>query len=347
MYSTCLFCHATLGENQTIEHFPIGRRLAFDAERGRLWAVCVNCARWNLTPLEERWEAIEECERAYRDTKKRVSTDNIALARLGDGTDLVRIGRPLLPEYCAWRYGDQLGQRQKRHFWRYTVGAGSLNMLHVAAMATVSVGAFTKSPIMAYSSTFALGGFVAAMAANRITDRPLAHVQIAPGQHVGMHQYEARDGRLAFTENGVLEHSFIGRVRRRFAPAFMKRMTRKQTFVLTGDAARRALSESVVAINHEGAKPDQVSSAVSLIESGTDATQMIKRVADHAWLKSDYYRGKLTYQQPESLLALEMLLHEEDERRAMAGELGELYARWEEAERTAKIADGELTELSS
>lgn len=38
-----------------------------------------------------------------------------------------------------------------------------------------------------------------------------------------------------------------------------------------------------------------------------------------------------------------MLLHEEDERRAMAGELGELYARWENAERIAKIADGELT----
>jgi hypothetical protein len=41
-----------------------------------------------------------------------------------------------------------------------------------------------------------------------------------------------------------------------------------------------------------------------------------------------------------------MLLHEEDERRAMAGELGQLYARWEDAERIAKIADGELTTLS-
>ncbi len=60
MYSTCLFCHAALGRNEVIEPFPVGRRLAFDAARGRLWVVCQKCGRWNLTPVEERWEAIEE-----------------------------------------------------------------------------------------------------------------------------------------------------------------------------------------------------------------------------------------------------------------------------------------------
>ena len=56
MYSTCIFCHAALEANDTIEHFPIGRRLAFDSERGRLWVVCRRCRQWNLTPVEERWE---------------------------------------------------------------------------------------------------------------------------------------------------------------------------------------------------------------------------------------------------------------------------------------------------
>jgi hypothetical protein len=42
-----------------------------------------------------------------------------------------------------------------------------------------------------------------------------------------------------------------------------------------------------------------------------------------------------------------MALHEDDERRAMASELGALYARWEEAERVARIADRELTPLAS
>ena len=34
---------------------PVGRRLAFDPAKGRLWVVCRSCERWNLTPLEERW----------------------------------------------------------------------------------------------------------------------------------------------------------------------------------------------------------------------------------------------------------------------------------------------------
>ncbi len=38
-------------------------------------------------------------------------------------------------------------------------------------------------------------------------------------------------------------------------------------------------------------------------------------------------------------LALEMALHEGDERRAMEGDLHELEARWREADAIAKIAD--------
>ena len=72
MYSNCIFCHAGLGANEVIEHFPVGHRLAFDGAKGRLWVVCRRCERWNLTPLEERWEAIEDCERAFRATTLRV-----------------------------------------------------------------------------------------------------------------------------------------------------------------------------------------------------------------------------------------------------------------------------------
>src|SRR5690349_11232703 len=126
MYSTCIFCHSALEGNDAIEHFPVGRRLAFDPERGRLWVVCRRCRQWNLTPLEERWEAIEECERLYRDTKLRVATDNIGLAQLPDGTGLVRIGRPLKPEMAAWRYGDQFGRRRRRSIIKGGLGAVAL-----------------------------------------------------------------------------------------------------------------------------------------------------------------------------------------------------------------------------
>ncbi len=88
MYTTCLFCKGALGTNEVIEHFPVGRRLAFDSAKGRLWVVCRRCERWNLTPLEERWEAVEECERAFQETRLRVSTDQIGLARVGEGLEL-------------------------------------------------------------------------------------------------------------------------------------------------------------------------------------------------------------------------------------------------------------------
>ena len=64
MYTTCMFCKKPLETNEVVETFPVGRRLAFDSAKGRLWVVCRRCERWNLTPLEERWEAVETCEEA-------------------------------------------------------------------------------------------------------------------------------------------------------------------------------------------------------------------------------------------------------------------------------------------
>lgn len=110
MYGTCLFCNRALGSNAVLPTFPLGRRLAFDPERGRLWVVCTNCDRWNLAPIEERWEAVEECERLFRATRLRYSTGNVGLAQLRSGVDLVRIGRALRPEIAAWRYGRLLDQ---------------------------------------------------------------------------------------------------------------------------------------------------------------------------------------------------------------------------------------------
>src|ERR1700716_347930 len=137
MYSTCLFCRTHLGANEWIESFPVGRRLAFDAAKGRLWVVCRRCERWNLTPLEERWEAIEACEREFRATKLRVSTDEIGLARVKEGLELVRIGAPQRPEMAAWRYGDQFGRRRRRY---YALVAGGVAVAGVVAVAGPMLG---------------------------------------------------------------------------------------------------------------------------------------------------------------------------------------------------------------
>jgi hypothetical protein len=36
MYSTCIHCRQPLGRNEALEALPIGTRVAFDAQRGRL-----------------------------------------------------------------------------------------------------------------------------------------------------------------------------------------------------------------------------------------------------------------------------------------------------------------------
>ena len=164
MYSTCLFCHQPLGRNDAVEHFPVGRRLAFDSAKGRLWVVCRKCERWNLTPLEERWEAVEECERAFRATKLRVSTDHIGLARLKEGTELVRIGEPQRPEMAAWRYGDQFGRRTRRNV---LIGAGAVAALSVVTWGGAALGLFASGAMSGLSMAF-YGGHSGYIVAGRL-----------------------------------------------------------------------------------------------------------------------------------------------------------------------------------
>ena len=132
-----MFCKKPLGSNEVVEAFPVGRRLAFDPAKGRLWVVCRSCERWNLTPLEERWEAVETCERLFRATRIRTSTENVGLARHTEGLELVRIGEPLRPEFAAWRYGDQFRRRRRR--W---IAAGSAGVVaHFGTSLTINLTA--------------------------------------------------------------------------------------------------------------------------------------------------------------------------------------------------------------
>lgn len=111
MYSTCLFCHAKLGANGLIERCPVGRRLAFDPGKGRVWVVCTQCGRWNLTPLDGRLEAIDECEHSFRYARPCGATQQIAQGAVGN-LELVRVGRPIRAELEGWRYGDAMLRRR-------------------------------------------------------------------------------------------------------------------------------------------------------------------------------------------------------------------------------------------
>jgi hypothetical protein len=114
--STCLRCDRRLGANDEIPHLRVGRRIAFDTERGRLWVICATCGQWNLTPIEERWEALAECDTLARSAEARSGGARAALAQTASGLELLRVGGMTESDIANWRYGRRVAERQRR--WR-------------------------------------------------------------------------------------------------------------------------------------------------------------------------------------------------------------------------------------
>jgi len=117
VYTTCLRCDRSLGANTEIPHLRVGRRIAFDTKRGRLWVICPHCDQWNLTPIEERWEALEECEQLATQAEARGSGTTVALAQTESGLELLRVGGMSNADIANWRYGKRIGARNARHLW--------------------------------------------------------------------------------------------------------------------------------------------------------------------------------------------------------------------------------------
>lgn len=332
VFSTCIFCHSDLGHNEAIERFPVGRRLAFDEARGRLWVICRRCERWNLSPLEERWEAIEEAERAFRATKLRVSTDHIGLARLKEGLELIRIGEPQRPEMAAWRYGDQFGRRRRK---RVAMIGGAVVLIGGVAVAGPMIGIAGGSAFQAIFQVIQTGGSL-------YRARKMVHVP-TPGDE--LRQVRLLDlPKVALRARGegieldmpVLKHGvhWLGGNRRG-----------RETVTLSGTDAIRAASALLPMLNQGGGSKDEVSRAVDYLEETSDPVKLFHRAA---FAIEERNRGRvfnpggahsLRALPTAGRLALEMATHEDTERRALEGELHILEAAWKEAEEIAGIAD--------
>ncbi len=343
MYSTCIHCQKSLGANEAIEAFPVGRRVAFDTARGRLWAVCRHCLRWNLAPFESRWEAIEECERTFRDTRVRVSTDQIGLARLADGTDLVRIGKPQRPEFAAWRYGDQFGRRRRNAIIggigvAAAVGTGAAGFAAAGLGIAALMPAFHVLNILGVVATGAVrrsslphpdGGYFHAIGAPRLVQRP--DVEEGWGIDIG---YTAR-----FTERPTLRTPVAEWMR-------VSHNGEIGRLAIRGNASAAVLRRILPGINRGGASRSVIASGVQLIEQVGDPARFGEWAATQrsAWAARQYFgdTGDLGQIPAAARLAFEMALNEEQERRAIEGELALLEAAWRDAEEVAHIADGLL-----
>jgi hypothetical protein len=338
MYSTCIYCNRALGSNEAIEVFPVGRRLAFDAAKGRLWVVCKGCDRWNLSPVEERWEAIEVCEREFRSTRVRVSTDQIGLARLRDGTDLIRIGAPQRPEFAAWRYGDRFGRRRRRQL--LVTGAA------VATLGTVWATYLVAASWLTVLSSVGQTGLWWNIATKGRPGRSVTKLRLPNGKTlyvtratVDMSRFgpPADDGSLSLHvghDNGsTLVHGPLAvRALERILP-FINRFdgTVQHVHDAVRSIAEAGTSERFV--RHVAHQPIDVDKPLT---SRARATMVVQSVAG---FHNYALRGGLSSLPPAQRLGLEMALHEEQERRAMEGELSLLADAWREADEIAGIAD--------
>ena len=326
MYQTCLFCNKSLGSNRVVEHFPVGRRLAFDAAKGRLWVICRKCRRWNLTPMEERWEAIEECERFYRGTRARTSTENIGIARHREGLELVRIGSPLRPEFAAWRYGDQMGERMRR------MACGNRGGRTVG-FRPVQFPRSSLGPCNRPARWWAT--------CTGTTGRPVAKVRVADASRSALapeHVAKVRTNELGTLRilPGDLEPGFRIEIRQG---------TRIASF--EGEDARRVAGATVPVVNQWGATRGTVRTAVEEIESHGHPGRFLLQVARREHPDRLGRMGFVRRMPKPTRLALEMALHEEQERRALEGELWVLEQAWKEAEEIAAIADDLLLPVGS
>jgi hypothetical protein len=335
MYSTCLFCHHALGGNDQIEAFPVGRRLAFDAAKGRLWVVCSSCGRWNLAPLDERWEAIEQCERRFRGTRIRVSTDNIGLAKLRDGTELVRVGEPLRPEFAAWRYTDQIARRRRRNLM--IAGAGCLGTVAVGAgLVAAGVGGVAMQTVqwtlvalrkrrdkrVVFRTTRDSGLF-------ELTAGALDRVVITVGGE---------------TTGGSPLHLALQRDPKASGPA-------PPLFVFEDADLQSVASLALARHNRTTGSATHIRDAVDLLERR--GNPFVEGDGSATWRSNFLHIGEtasaypsrgrkvvpLKGAEPSLRLALEMAAHEEQERLFLSVHLSVLEHAWKEAEEIAAIAD--------
>jgi hypothetical protein len=311
MYTSCAFCGARLAGDGGPSGLTVGRRLAFDEWRGRLWVICPRCARWNLTPLADRLERIEALARAAREGTLLAATDHVALVRW-KRYELIRVGQPPRMELAGWRYGERLRRRRRER------------ALVVVPLTVAAVGLVVAANVAAGGSFgFAIWNF------GRLADgfyvglvgRRRVHLDEPPicercGRPLELPASEVQHARLvpdARHDVGVLVR----------CPA-----CQREASLLTGAAARALLRPGLAYLNLRRSSRRRAEEAARAL---TDAG------GPHHLLR-DISRGELPLRslRPERQLALEMAVDEQ-------AELEVLERQWREAEEIAAIADGPLS----
>lgn len=329
MYTRCLVCATAFEPNEQLEHAARGHKLAFDPARGRLWVVCRACRRWSLTPIEDRWEALDELERLATDEARVLSrTDNIAFLRAG-ALELVRVGSAARAEEAWWRYGRVLTSR--RRTWNRLGLAGT-----IAAGAVVAGGwAAGGMSVLGVWLIMGHGGDTLRDGARWLRfgtsawrgDEPCARCgysarTIAYRDRLTLGLFPSGTGDAGGGVDIVVRCPRCGR-------------TRDGGLRLSGDEAERTLRRVLAYHHFAGASEKRVFGASRLIQEAGSPRNLARIV-----VRDGRHLGELPRT---GGIALEIAANEATEQRLLEAEVAELEARWRREEELASIIDGELT----
>ena len=311
MFRSCAFCNAGFDGDGGPSGLGVGRRLAFDEWKGRLWVVCPRCSRWNLTPFDDRLERIEAVARAASQGRIAAATDEVALIRW-EQYSFVRVGKPPRVELATWRYGERLRNRQRER----------LKVVVPLTVAAIGLGIA--------ANVAAGGGFgVIVWNIHRIADG--IYLRIVGGRKVSLGESPicASCSSLMELRARHVQHArVVPDSHADLAVVLSCPRCRRDGAQLTGPDAVQVLRQGLTYLNlSRGGR-----------RKAEDAAREVDVVGGPDQLVRDIARRELTLRslRPERGLALEMAV---DER----AEVQELERQWKEAEELADIADGTLS----
>jgi hypothetical protein len=335
LFTRCLFCHHPFAPNETLEHFPEGRRIAYDPGRGRLWAICEACGRWSLAPIEERWEALDELERLTTDRARLLSqTEHIALLR-AENLDIVRVGRAKLAEEAWWRYGKELIRRRNHTRRLQLIQTG---VMVAASAATVALGAG------GFFGYYGAGGnlFTRIDRWRRFGRTAWRGAATCPRCGSVLYRLGFRHTRhLALTPAG--DDGFALRL----GCANCGFQVADAGFQFTGVTADHLLRRVLAYQNFTGASSKTVKAATQAIDEVGSPTELARRFAAQRVQMGELQsrRRRRDRDVRTRAVAFEIAVNDETERRLLELELAQLEERWRQEEEIAAIADGDLTPM--
>ena len=308
MYTTCGFCGGSLGGDGGPSGLGVGKRFSFDPWKGRAWVICTACARWNLTPFDDRSDTIAALEHMAAAGRVAATSEQVTLLRSG-AYDVVRIGRPPRIEMATWRYGERMKARRREQMKVYVpvaiVTVGAMVALNAAVGAGLG-GFFGQMPGMVDGISRGIIGY----------------------RKVGIEPPMCENcGRIMVLRSRDIQHARLTQTTHADLALLLTCPHCESLGAhIEGPAAEQALRAGMTYLNlkKKRAVKRKAEEAAVLLEKSGGPEELVRRLS-----REERTVKALGVQQG---LALEMAVDEQ-------AELRELERQWHEAEEIADIAD--------